>query len=126
MGKAGTPPRPPPLGPVAGLLPEPLLDAGAQRLLVVQPVEPLQDSALVGLVLVPTRVNLGDERVEVGVSAQRAPGDQLLPAGGALFVPGGEERFKNVNKVWYKMTNGENIGSPAPEQKLCYCYMLLF
>lgn len=49
---------PPPLRPVAGLLAEPLLDAGAQRLLVVQPVESLQDSALVGLVFVATRVNL--------------------------------------------------------------------
>lgn len=87
--------------PVAGLLPEPLLDAGAQRLLVVQPVEPLQDAALVGLVLVPARVDLGDQRVEVGVAAQRAPGDQLLPAGWTLLVPGrgGDASLQTVLSV---------------------------
>lgn len=53
-----SPVLPPPLGPIAGLLPEPLLDAGAQRLLVVQPVESLQHAALMGLVLVPARVDL--------------------------------------------------------------------
>lgn len=83
-----TPRPPPPLGPVAGLLAEPLLDAGAQRLLVVQPVEALQDAALVGLVLVATRVDLRDQSVEVGVTTQRTPGNQLLPAGRTLFVPG--------------------------------------
>lgn len=87
MSPKATPFPPPPLGPVAGLLPEPLLDAGAQRLLVVQPVESLQDAALVGLVLVPARVDLGDQRVEVRVPAQRTPGDQLFPAGRTLFVP---------------------------------------
>lgn len=56
---------PPPLGPVAGLLAQPLLDAGAQRLLVVQPVESIQDSALVGLVLIAARVDLGDQGVKV-------------------------------------------------------------
>lgn len=54
-----------PLGPVAGLLPEPLLDAGAQRLLVVQPVESLEDAALVGFILIATRVDLRDQRIEV-------------------------------------------------------------
>lgn len=80
---------PQPLPPVAGLLAEPLLDAGAQCFLVVQPVETLQDAALMSLVLVTTRVDLRDERVEVRVSAQRTSGDQLLPAGGAFFVPAG-------------------------------------
>lgn len=61
----GVPLWPPALEPAAGLLPEPLLDAGAQRLLVVKPVEALQDAALVGLILVPARVDLGDQSVEV-------------------------------------------------------------
>ena len=88
-------------GPVAGLLPQPLLDAGAQCLLVVQPVEPLQDAALVGLVLIPARVDLGDQCVEVGVAAQRAPGHQLLPAGGTLLVPGrgGDASVRSVCRV---------------------------
>lgn len=74
---------------------EAFLNAGAQRFLVVQPVEPLEDAALVGLVLVAARVNLRDQRVEVGISAKRSSGDQLLPAGRTLFVS--EERRKGLS-----------------------------
>lgn len=91
-----TPFRPPPLRPVAGLLAEPLLDAGAQSLLVVQPVESLQDSALVGLVFVTTRVNLWDQCIKIWVSAERTPGDQFLPARRTLFVPGEEQKWLHV------------------------------
>ena len=66
------------------------LDAGAERLLVVQLVEALQHAVLVGLVLVAARVDLGDECVEVRVSPQRASRHQLLPARWALLVPGVE------------------------------------
>lgn len=90
---------PPPLGPIAGLLPEPLLDAGAQRLLVVQPVESLQHAALMGLVLVPARVDLWDQSVEVWVSAQRTPRDELLPAGRTLFVPEEGADVFNMTRV---------------------------
>ena len=44
------------------------------------------------LVLVPTRIDLGDQSVEVGVSPQRALRNQLLPTGGTLFVPAAEKR----------------------------------
>lgn len=97
---------PPPLGPVAGLLAETFLDAGAQRFLVVQSVEPLQDAALMGLVLVAARVNLGDQSVEVGISAQGTSGDQLLPAGRALLVS--EERQKRFEANNTEATSKEH------------------
>lgn len=53
--------------PVHGLHPKPLLDTGAQRLLVVQAAEADEHPVLMGLVLLPARIDFGDQGVEVGV-----------------------------------------------------------
>jgi hypothetical protein len=52
---------------VHGLHPEPFLDTGAQRLLVVQAAEADEHPVLMGLVFLPARVDFGDQGVEVGV-----------------------------------------------------------
>ena len=75
-----------------GLHLEPLLDAAAERLLVVQAAELGQHSVLVRLVFVAAGVDFGDEGVEIGVGAQGALGNQLLAARGALLVPAAEKR----------------------------------
>ena len=79
--------------PVHGLHAQPLLDAGAQRLLVVQAAEADEHPVLVGLVLLPAGVDLRDQSIEVGVWPQRPLGYQLLSAGRALLIPGVGERW---------------------------------
>ena len=78
--------------PVHGLHAQPLLDAGAQRLLVVQAAEADEHPVLVGLVLLPAGVDLRDQSIEVGVWPQRPLGYQLLSAGRTLLIPGVGER----------------------------------
>lgn len=75
-----------------GLHPQPLLDTGAQRLLVVQAAEADEHSVLMGLVFFPARVDFGDQGIEVGVWPEGPLGYQLFPAGRALLVPGLGER----------------------------------
>lgn len=53
--------------PVHGLHPKPLLDTGAQCLLVVQAAEADEHSVLMGLVFFPARVDFGDQGIKVGV-----------------------------------------------------------
>lgn len=84
---------------------QPLLDAGAECLLVVQSVESLQHPVLVGLVLVTAGVDLGDEGVKVGVAAERASRHKLLSARGAFLVPE-EERTESELKIsFYKVSS---------------------
>lgn len=78
--------------PVHGLHAQPLLDAGAQRLLVVQAAEADEHPVLVGLVFLPAGVDLRDQGIKIGVWSQRPLGYQLLAAGRALLVPGAGER----------------------------------
>lgn len=75
-----------------GLHPKPLLDTGAQRLLVVQAAEADEHPVLMGLIFLPARIDFGDQSVEVGVRPQGPLGHQLFPAGRALLVPGVEGR----------------------------------
>ncbi len=75
---------------MSGLHAQPLLDAATQSLLVVQAAQLLQNLVLMRLVLVTARVHLRDQGVEIGVGTQRALGHQLLPAGGAFFIPATE------------------------------------
>lgn len=81
-----------------GLHAQPLLDAGAQCLLVMQAAEADEHPVLVSLIFLPTRIDLRDQRVKIGVWPQGAFGDQLLAAGRALLIPGvGEERPRESN-----------------------------
>ncbi len=82
---------------MSGLHAQPLLDAAAQSLFVVQAAQLLQNLVLMRLVLVAARVHLRDQCVEVRVGAQRALGHQLLPAGGALFIPAAESEREAMN-----------------------------
>lgn len=50
-----------------GLHPKPLLDTGAQGLLVVQAAKADEHAVLMGLVFLPARIDFGDQGVEVGV-----------------------------------------------------------
>lgn len=75
-----------------GLHAQPLLNAGAQCLLVVQAAEADEHPVLVGLVFLPAGIDLRDQGIEVGVWSQRPLGYQLLAAGRALLVPGVGER----------------------------------
>lgn len=78
--------------PVHGLHAQPLLNAGAQCLLVVQAAEADEHPVLVGLVFLPAGIDLRDQGIKVGVWPQRPLGYQLLSAGRALLVPRGGER----------------------------------
>lgn len=49
-----------------------------------------QDALLVGFVLLATGIDLRDEQIEIRIRTERTFRDQLLAAGGALFVAGPE------------------------------------
>lgn len=84
--------------PVHGLHLQPLLDAAAQRLLVVETAELGQDPILVGLVLIPAGVDLGDQGVKIGIWSEGSLGNQLLPARGTLLIPGDKEKGQGVTR----------------------------
>lgn len=75
-----------------GLHAQPLFNAGAQRLLVVQATEADEHPVLVGLIFLPAGIDLRDQGIKVGIWPQRPLGYQLLAAGRALLVPGVGER----------------------------------
>lgn len=82
-----------------GLHPKPLLDTGAQRLLVVQAAEADEHSVLMGFIFFPARVDFGDQGIEVGVWPEGPLGYQLFPAGRALLVPGlGERKLYGLSR----------------------------
>lgn len=87
------PPRP---EPVHGLHTQPLFDAGAQCLLVVQAAEADENPVLVGLVFLPAWIDLRDQGIKVGVWPQRPLGYQLLTAGRALLVSAPQGRDNAV------------------------------
>lgn len=78
--------------PVHGLHAQPLLDAGAQCLLVVQAAETDEYPVLVGLIFLPARIDLRDQGIKIRVWSQRPLGNQLLAAGRALLVPAPQGR----------------------------------
>lgn len=53
--------------PVHGLHAKPLLNAGAQSLLVVQAAEADEHSVLMGLIFLPAGIDLRDQGIKVGV-----------------------------------------------------------
>lgn len=78
-------------GPVQSLDPHPLFYAVSQSVVVLL-VEGGEDALLEGFVLVSTRVDFGDEHVEIRVGAQRPFGDEFLSAGRAFLVAAAESR----------------------------------
>lgn len=98
---------------------EPLLDAAAERLLVVEAAELGQDTILMGFILIPAGIDLGNQGVKVRIRSQGSLGNQFFSARGTLLIPGKEKKNNQKSGIMGEVRIPTEAVMQSPRHTRC-------